>query len=159
VNIAYEDSPKALRSTKTHKETSWGRLEYHEPETKDRSDLVSGQIIGAAIEVHRQLGAGLLESVYRACLAHELELRGIAHRQEVPISFSYKGSPMSLGHRLDRLVEDLVIVELKSVERLEPIHEFQLLTYLRLSGRWLGLLINFNTYRVRDGLRRMLNLY
>jgi GxxExxY protein len=98
-----------------------------------------------------------LESVYRACLVEELRLRGFAHRQEVALPISYRGLLLQPGYRLDLLVEDLVILELKSVERLEPIHQLQLLTYLRLSRRWLGLLLNFNTDRLRKGLRRVVN--
>ena len=118
---------------------------------KARTRAVSGETIAAAIEVHRQLGPGLLESVYRACLSQELRLRGIDHRQEVALPVTYRGLALDVGHRIDLLVEDVVIVELKSVERLEPVHQLQLLTYLRLSGRWLGLLVNFNT----DLLKRL----
>ncbi|TMC06058.1 MAG: GxxExxY protein [Chloroflexi bacterium] len=118
---------------------------YREPAAKARAEVVSNQVIAAAIEVHRQVGPGLLESVYRACLGQELKLRGLEQRQEVALPVSYKGLALGVGHRLDLLVEDLVIVELKSVQRLEPVHHLQLLTYLRLSGRWLGLLINFDS--------------
>jgi GxxExxY protein len=114
-----------------------------------------GEIIGAAIEVHNQLGPGLLESTYRVCLVEELRLRGIAHRQELALPITYRGLLLETGYRLDLLVDDLVILELKSVRRLEPIHQAQLLTYLRISGRWLGLLVNFNTDRLRKGLQRM----
>jgi GxxExxY protein len=100
-------------------------------------------------------GRGLLESIYRACLVEELRLRGIAHRQEVVLPINYRGLVLEGGYRLDLLVDDLVILELKSVRRLESIHEAQLLTYLRFSGRWLGLLLNFNTDRLRNGLKRM----
>jgi GxxExxY protein len=98
-----------------------------------------------------------LESVYRACLVEELSLRGIAHREEIALPTSYRGLLLQRGYRLDLLIEDLVILELKAVERLEPIHQVQLLTYLRLSGRWLGLLLNFNTDRLKKGLRRVVN--
>jgi GxxExxY protein len=130
---------------------------YRAPAAKARADMLSGEIIGAAIEVHRQLGPGLLESIYRACLVEELRLRGIAHRQEVALSINYRGLVLEGGYRLDLLVDDLVILELKSVQRLESIHEAQLLTYLRFSGRWLGFLLNFNTDRLRNGLKRMVN--
>jgi GxxExxY protein len=109
--------------------------------------------------VHREFGPGLLESVYRTCLARELGLRRIAYREEVALPINYKGLPLPMSYRLDLLVEDLVVVELKTVERLEPIHQCQLLTYLRLSERWMGLLINFNSDRIKHGLRRMLNGY
>ena len=131
---------------------------YRTPAAKARADALSGEIIGAAIEVHRQLGPGLLESTYRACLVEELRLRGIAHRQELALPINYRGLLLETGYRLDLLVDDLVILELKSVQRLERIHEAQLLTYLRMSGRWLGLLFNFNTNRLRNGgLKRMVN--
>jgi GxxExxY protein len=120
---------------------------------------LSGEIIAAAIEVHRQLGPGLLESVYQACLVEELGLRGIGVRQEVPFPITYKEIRLEIGLRLDLLVEDLVIVELKSVQRLEPVHHLQLLTYLRLSGRWLGLLFNFNAPLLKHGLHRLVNGY
>lgn len=143
--------------TKLHEGGEWGARGYLEESAKAKAKRVSFEIISAAIEVHQQLGPGLLESVYRACLAKELGLRGVDHRQEVPLPVTYKGLRLDASHRMDLLVENLVVVELKSVEALDPIHEFQLLTYLRLSRRWLGLLINFNTDRIKHGLRRMLN--
>ena len=124
---------------------------------KAKADVVSHEVIGAAIEVHKQLGPGLLESVYRICLAHELRSRGISSRTEVPFQMSYNGQQLDSCFRLDLLVENLVIVEVKAVERLEQIHHMQLLTYLRLTERWLGLLINFNVERIQQGLRRKLN--
>jgi GxxExxY protein len=131
---------------------------YRTPAARARADALSGEIIGAAIEVHRQLGPGLLESTYRACLVEELRLRGIAQLQELALPINYRGLVLETGYRLDLLVDDLVILELKSVQRLEPIHEAQLLTYLRMSGRWLGLLLNFNTYRLRSGgLQRLVD--
>jgi GxxExxY protein len=130
---------------------------YRTPAATARADALSGQIIGPAIEVHAQLGPGLLESTYRACLVEELRLRGIASRQEVALPVNYRGLVLEASYRLDLLVEDLVILELKSVERLEPIHQAQRLTYLRVSGRWLGLLFNFNIDRLRKGLRRLVN--
>ena len=145
------------KSTKTHEDDWWGASRYREPAARARAEVVSGEIITAAIEVHRQLGPGLLESVYRACLGQELGLRGIDHRQEVALPITYKGLALEVGHRVDLLVEDLIIVELKSVERWEPVHQLQLLTYLRLSGRWRGLLVNFNTNLIKHGIRRMLN--
>jgi GxxExxY protein len=134
-----------------------GTDDYRTPAANAQADALSGEVIGAAIEVHGHLGPGLLESTYRACLVEELRLRGIAHRQEVALPVNYRGLLLETGYRLDLLVEDLVILELKSVERLEPIHQAQLLTYLRVSGRWLGLLLNFNTDRLKNGLRRLVN--
>ena len=144
---------EGTKVTKTHEEADG----YREPAAKARAGVVSSQVIAAAIEVHRQLGPGLLESVYRACLGQELTLRGLDQRQEVPLPVTYRGLALEVGHRLDLLVQDLVMVELKSVERLEPVHQLQLLSYLRLSGRWLGLLINFNTDLLEHGLRRVLD--
>jgi len=157
VIISSEMQHGATTGTKTHEGDGWISSRYREPAAKARAEAVSGQVIGAAIEVHRHLGPGLLESVYRACLAQELRLRGIGCRQEMALPLNSKGLELEVSHRLDLLVEDLVVVELKAVERLEPVHRFQLLTYLRLSGRWLGLLLNFNTDLIQHGLRRMLN--
>jgi GxxExxY protein len=116
---------------------------------------ITEAIIGAAIEVHRHLGPGLLESAYQTCLARELDLRGIAFEQEKPLPLEYKGVKLDCGYRLDFLVEEAVVVELKTVEALQPIHEAQLLTYLRLSGCKIGLLINFNVPILKNGIKRM----
>jgi GxxExxY protein len=145
------------KTTKAHGEKGWNSDSYRTPAAKTRAKAISGEIIGAAIEVHRHLGPGLLESVYRACLVQELRLRGMAYRQELALPINYGGLLLAAGYRLDLLVEDLVILELKSVQRLEPIHRAQLLTYLRISGRWLGLLLNFNTSQLKHGVQRMLN--
>jgi GxxExxY protein len=130
---------------------------YRTPEARALADALSGQVIAAVVEVHRELGPGLLESVYETCLARELDLRGIGCRRQVPLPITYKGVELDTSHRLDMLVEDVIVVELKAVDCLAPIHDAQLLTYLRLSGRWLGLLVNFNTDLVKHGLRRLLN--
>lgn len=118
---------------------------------------VSGQVIGAAIAVHRELGPGLLESAYEACLVHELGQRGVQVEQQVAQPVFYKGLQLECGYRLDLLVEDRVIVELKAVEALLPIHEAQLLTYLKLRKLRLGLLINFNVPILKNGIKRLLN--
>jgi len=115
---------------------------------------ITDKIIGAAIEVHTCLGPGLLESAYQHCLARELTLRGVPYQAEVPLPIEYKGETLECGYRLDLLVADKVIVELKSVETLLPIHEAQLLTYLRLAKRRVGLLINFNVPVLKNGLVR-----
>ncbi len=120
-------------------------------------DEISNAIIGAAIEVHRVLGPGLLESVYQKCLARELELLGLEFREEVPLPVNYKGMQFEAAFRLDMVVSDKVIVELKAVENILPIHEAQLLSYLRLARCKLGLLINFNVPVLRLGLRRIVN--
>lgn len=114
-------------------------------------------IIGAAIEVHRNLGPGLLESVYEECLARELADAGIEFSRQQQLPVMYKGKDIGCGYRLDFLVENLVVVELKAVEDVLPIHRSQVLTYLRLSGKWLGLLINFNVHRLVDGVTRLAN--
>ncbi len=125
--------------------------------TEMELDEISGQVIGAAIAVHRELGAGLLESAYEACLVHELRQRGVRVEQQVPQPVFYKGLQLECGYRLDLLVEDRVIVELKAVEAILPIHEAQLLTYLKLRKLRLGLLINFNVPILKHGIKRLLN--
>ena len=112
------------------------------------------EIIGAAIEVHRKLGPGLLESAYRRCLRRELLLRGIPYRKEYPLPLEYKGIRLECGYRVDILVGGVVAVEVKSVQALAPIHDAQLLTYLRLGGWRVGLLINFNVVVLKDGIHR-----
>lgn len=112
------------------------------------------EIIGAAIEVHRLLGPGLLESVYQNCLARELSLREIPFEQEKPIPVEYKGTLLDCGYRLDFLIDNKVVVELKAVDNIDSIHEAQLLTYLRLTGRKVGLLINFNVPILIKGVKR-----
>ena len=116
---------------------------------------LSGQIIGAAIEVHSQLGPGLLESAYSSCLVHELTLRGVSVESEVAVPLRYKGLTVPHAYRLDLLVEDRVIVELKTVERLTPVHRAQLLSYLRLTERRVGLLFNFNVKVLTSGFERL----
>jgi GxxExxY protein len=111
-------------------------------------------IIGAAIEVHRVLGPGLLESAYEECLAHELTLRGVPFERQKPLPVVYKGMKLECGYRVDLLVDGRVVVELKAVEALAPIHDAILLTYLRLSGCKIGLLINFHCAVLKDGIRR-----
>lgn len=111
-------------------------------------------IIGAAIEVHRELGPGLLESTYEECLCRELELRGIPFKRQFPLPVVYKGVRLDCGYRLDLLVADAIVIELKAIASIEPIHEAQLMTYLKLGGWKLGLLINFNVPILKDGIRR-----
>ena len=118
---------------------------------------LSRLIIGAAIEVHRNLGPGLLESVYHQCLKYELELMKIPYRAEVPIKAGYKELTFDCVYRMDILVDNLVVIELKVVEKLLPVHEAQLLSYLRLSQKKLGLLINFNSPILKSGLKRIVN--
>jgi len=115
---------------------------------------LSNVIIGAAIEVHRALGPGLLESAYESCLAHELTLRGVSYQRQVRVPVFYKGCALDSAYQMDLLVEDRIIVELKCVETLLPVHEAQLLTYLRLTGKRIGLLLNFKVRILRDGIVR-----
>jgi GxxExxY protein len=117
-------------------------------------DPLTGAVIGAAIEVHRILGPGLLESIYQEALGHELGLRGIPFEPQVMVPIEYKGQILGDDLRMDIVVDGRVVVELKSVDRLDPIHEAQLLTYLRLSRVHVGLLINFNVRVLKDGIRR-----
>src|ERR1043165_2929010 len=118
---------------------------------------VSGQIVDAAIKVHTALGPGLLESAYEGCLAFELSRRGLRVQRQVELPVMYDGFCIEVGYRIDLLVEDLVIIEIKSISEFAPIHEAQLLTYLKLSQRKVGLLMNFNVVRVKDGIKRMVN--
>jgi len=117
-------------------------------------NVLTKEIIGAAIEVHRNLGPGLLESAYQHCLAKELQLRAIPFRFECPLPLEYKGLRMNCGYRVDLLVADAVVVETKSIEAIAPVHEAQLLTYMRLGGWKVGLLINFNVLVLKNGIRR-----
>jgi len=124
----------------------------------DENSLAT-EVIGAAIEVHRALGPGLLESAYHECLVHELELRKLTFEKEVPIVLDYKGVVVGVAYRADLLVGNKLLVELKTVDRLLPVHKAQLVTYLRLTNRKLGLLINFNVTVLKDGIQRVaLNL-
>ena len=127
----------------------------HHGETEARSRLLheplSEQVIGAAIEVHRTLGLGLLESAYEECLCHELHLRGLAFKRQVELPVHYKGVNLDCGYKLDSLVEDQIILELKCVEHLLPVHEAQLLTYLKLTGKRVGFLLNFNVATLARG--------
>jgi len=118
---------------------------------------LSSTIIGAAIEVHKTLGPGLLESAYEECLCHELSLQGVSFERQKTLSVEYKGKKLDCGYRLDIIVENTIILELKSCEKIEPIHKAQLLTYLKLSGLHLGLLLNFNVPVMRDGIIRIVN--
>ncbi|MBI1784978.1 GxxExxY protein [Candidatus Sumerlaeota bacterium] len=123
----------------------------------ERIEILAAIIIDAALKVHKALGPGLLESVYVKCLVHELKERGLKVLTEVRIPLNYDGMVIEEGLRLDILVENEIIIEVKAVEELHPIHKMQLLTYLRLSGKRLGLLINFNVPLIKDGIVRVVN--
>ena len=116
---------------------------------------ITEQVLAGAFDVHTALGPGLLESAYQTCLAHELNSRGLAVRQEVPVPVRFKRVALDCGYKLDLLIDEAVIVELKAVEHLLPIHEAQVLTYMKLLGVRVGLLINFNTVHLRHGIRRL----
>lgn len=124
---------------------------------KSKTDKLSYEIIGAAIEVHRHIGPGLLESAYEECLCQELKIRKIKFNRQVALPVTYKGIDLDCGYRLDLVLEGLIIVELKAVEKILPIHEAQLLTYLKLTNLKIGLLINFNSVVLKDGIKRIVN--
>jgi GxxExxY protein len=121
---------------------------------EDEKDQRTAPIIGAAIDVHRHLGPGLLESAYAQCLCHELHLRGLPFQYQIDLPVSYKGIKLDCGYKIDLIVSNEVIVELKAIERILPVHEAQLLTYLKLSGKPVGLLINFNVSLLTRGIIR-----
>ena len=123
-------------------------------EIEEGKDPRTSPIIGAAIEVHRNLGPGLLGSAYEECLCHELHLRGLDCKRQVPLPLLYKGLKSDCGYKIDLIVQDEVVLELKAVERLLPIHEAQLVTYLKLTGKRVGLLINFNVPLLTQGIIR-----
>ncbi len=127
-------------------------MDYYETDNE-----LTGTIIGAAIEVHRHLGPGLLESVYEECMVFELAERGLEIQRQLLIPIVYKGRQLKIDYRIDLLVNQTVIIELKSVQKLEAIHEAQLLTYLKLANKRFGLLMNFNVPIMKQGIRRLLN--
>lgn len=126
-------------------------------ESLDSLKELTEKIIGAAVEIHKVLGPGLLESAYEGCLAHELSLLNVSFERQVPLQVTYKSFVLDCGYRLDFLVEKMVVLELKAVEALQPIHEAQLLTYLKLGGWPIGLLINFNVPLVTKGIKRIVH--
>ena len=117
-------------------------------------DELSGKVIGCAIEVHKNLGPGLLEWAYERCLSYELTVANLRHETQKELPIDYKGLKLDTGYRIDLIVENGVIVELKSVEKVLPIHEAQILTYMKLAGIKVGLLINFNVTKLKDGIKR-----
>ena len=124
---------------------------------QDLLNAVSGQVVDAALKVHRALGPGLLESAYEACLVHEMVKRGLKVRRQVNLPVEYDGVKLDAGYRIDVLVEEAVIVEIKAVDALQPVHKAQLLSYLKLSKKKLGLLLNFNVALMKDGIKRVAN--
>jgi len=132
-----------------HRETEAQRQKLNE---------LSGRVIGGCIEIYRELGPGLLESAYEECLAYELSQMGLRFERQKPLPVGYKAVRLDCGYRLDLVVEDGLIVDLKAVNELAPIHEAQLLTYLKLTGKPVGLLLNFNVQVMKDGVTRKINL-
>jgi GxxExxY protein len=128
-------------------------------EDKVELDQITRRIIGAAIEVHKTVGPGLLESAYQACLAFELRERGLKVEEQLPLPVVYKNVRLDCGYRIDLLVESEIVIEIKAIETLAPIHEAQLLSYLRLSGKRVGLLMNFHVRVLKDGLKRIVNKF
>lgn len=124
---------------------------------KDRREQIAKTILDSAFRVHTALGAGMLESAYEACLAYEIRKAGLKVLTQVQLPILYDAINIDAGYRIDLFVEDEVIVELKAVERLLPVHHAQLLSYLKLSKKWLGLLVNFNVPHLRDGIKRIVN--
>jgi len=122
-----------------------------------KENEISNEVIGAAIEVHRNLGPGLLESAYEECLCYEFDRRGIKYERQKPLPIAYKETKLDCGYRLDLVVNDLVILELKAVDQIQPIHSAQVLTYLKLSKMKLGILINFNVTVLKSGIKRIVN--
>ena len=127
--------------------------------SRDKLDRLTATIINAALRVHTQIGPGLLETPYRKCLAYERRKRGLAAEEEVPLGLTYDGVAIDAAYRIDLLVCDRVVVEVKSVLQLFPVHSAQLLTYLRLTGAPVGLLMNFYVAHLRDGIKRVVNNY
>ena len=122
-----------------------------------RINRITGAVISAAMKVHSHLGPGLLESAYEACLAHELRKQGLEVAQQIGLPVIYDGERIDLGYRIDLVVEGLLAVEIKCAEAINPVHQAQLLSYIRLSGRHIGLLINFHVAHLRDGIKRMVD--
>lgn len=136
------------------KEIMMEKTEWTE-EKKTQANALSNEVIAAAIEVHRHLGPGLWESAYEECLCYELRLRGIPFRRQVYLGIEYKGLVVPESYRIDVWVDDLLIVDIKSVETLEEVHTAQVLTYLRFTNSWLGLLLNFRVKLMKDGIERV----
>src|SRR6266851_2104705 len=145
-------SPRTASSDEKRRTTETQRPRRRQMLSGDR-DLTE-RVIGLAIDVHRHLGPGLLESAYEECLSFELSQAGIEHRRQVPLPVVYKDVRLDCGYRIDIVVRQQLIIEIKAIERIVPVHEAQILTYLRLSGYKVGLLLNFNSVVLKDGLRR-----
>ena len=132
--------------------------EWKQVQISAEVERLATAVVGAAFAVHQELGPGLLESAYEACLSHELRLRGVNHQVQLPVPLDYKGMRIEVGFRADVIVEDKLLLELKAVDQLLPIHTAQVITYLRLKKLPLGLLINFNEALIKHGIHRVLNV-
>jgi GxxExxY protein len=141
---------------KAWKGYSWGDMASYAIRRLS-AQAVSHAVVTAAMKVHTELGPGLLESAYQACLQYELRQAGIRSEAQVGLPVVYRGAKLDLGYRIDLLVEDLVMVEIKSVEGICPVHHAQVISYLKLSGKSIGLLINFNVVHLKDGIKRFVN--
>ncbi len=130
---------------------------FEETPESQKINRITEKIIGCSIEVHRNLGPGLLESAYEKCLCYELTQAGFEYKQQLPLPVIYKGINLECGYRMDVVVEDLVIVEIKAIERILPVHEAQLLSYLKLYNKKVGLLMNFHVPMLKSGLKRIVN--
>jgi GxxExxY protein len=150
---AHEIKSMHFLTTKTRRT----RREMAMNKTKEEIEQIAEQVVDAMLKVHRALGPGLLESTYQACLAHELRCRGTEVGCEVALPVRYGGIEIEAGYRIDMLVAECIIIENKSVQAIAPIHEAQLLTYLKLSGQRLGFLVNWNVPLIKDGMKRMVN--
>ncbi len=125
--------------------------------TENYINMITEKIIGCAIDVHKILGPGLLESAYEECLCYELKQQGLNFERQIPFKIEYKAIQIDHGYRVDLLVEDKIVVELKAVDKIAPIHDAQILTYLKMSNKRVGLLINFNVKMLKDGIKRFVN--
>src|SRR5712691_8673331 len=158
LSLWIEDGWALATETQRHRgtEDSQRKAKAEEGGEMVEQDPVTAAVIGAAIEVHRFLGPGLLESAYELCLCHELGLRGIEHCRQIKLPLVYKGLRLKEGYRIDVLLPDKLIVEVKAVDAIAPVHEAQLLTYLRLSGIRTGLILNFDAPVLKSGIKRMI---
>jgi GxxExxY protein len=147
-------------NNKETKEQSFrlGIPDWKRVRVSDEVELLARAVVDSAFAVHKELGPGLLESAYEACLSHELKLRGVKHQLQLPVPLNYKGIRVEIGYRADVIVEDKLLIELKSVDQLLPVHTAQVITYLRLKHFPLGLLINFNEVLIKNGIHRILNV-
>lgn len=150
-------SGKIVSPQKTQKTQNYYRMQNFDKVYKTRCNDLSNKIIGAAIEVHKELGPGLFESTFEECLCYELKQKEIKFERQKALPIQYKNIILEAGYRIDILVDDLIIVELKSVDKIDSIHLAQLITYLKLSNKWLGLLMNFNVKLLPDGIKRIVN--